>query len=617
MAEISEAPGTSNDASEAADKKNNNSETSNFDPKTMRKTKPGLKRLILTFTVLFSFLLGLPLLLKTIEIYRSPLPFRDIDLLSTSIESNPLLFPCKFHAIFVGFNHATSTSSTADKLGFSIIAHMQKFIGDNQDCGTCGGNNFTVSVTIDANTNCIQSQNGKITRSWQCGVLDSFKFDENLENSDEDFDEYLESVLGGQDINNGGKVYSVVVVNSDEEIRAVVGKYRHAWIRGRVLEENALEKIAEIFVKVFVNGGKEEGVIHGEFMPVGADGRIVLSFNLLNADPRDWIYDWNFQEIDEILLAPVIEALEPVANISVESQVLYHTPKSSFSYWDDKWESYLFSTKDMPFFVNSNEWHLDTSIAAGGRSKILQFVVYVPSVKECPLLLQLPDGEISMTNGFISPMWGGVMVWNPPGCLRDSESVNHLRHKISPKDLNKVFEVFMGQLRQLFGLKSASLYVGASGTYILLASNKGFTEWELDLLSRQHTCFNLLQSGTTLGSLSRLVQSLPRMIIMDEIGKQVKFSLKAANLARSNASVGNYDASSVYSRQARSFAEDAFYHPSMMSVSYFSFEHCFAVYSPFFLPVSLHVLLAAVREYRRYQKEKSKYLAWKAKEGSI
>lgn len=29
--------------------------------------------------------------------------------------------------------------------------------------------------------------------------------------------------------------------------------------------------------------------------------------------------------------------------------------------------------------MNSNEWHLDTSIAAAGRSKILQFVVYTLS----------------------------------------------------------------------------------------------------------------------------------------------------------------------------------------------------------------------------------------------
>ncbi|GFZ13472.1 GPI transamidase component PIG-S-like protein [Actinidia rufa] len=214
-------------------------------------------------------------------------------------------------------------------------------------------------------------------------------------------------------------------------------------------------------------------------------------------------------------------------------------------------------------------------------------------------------------------MWGGVIVWNPPGCSRDSENMHPLEHKISHQDLEKIFEVFMGQLRQLFGLKSNNLYVGKSGMFVLLASERGFTEWELDVLSRQHTCFNLLSCTTTLGSLSRLVQSLPRMIIMDEIGKQVKFSLEAANLAQSNASLGIYDASAVSSRQARSLAEDAFFHPSIMSVSYYSFEHCFAVYSPFFLPVSLHVILAAVREWRRFKQESKKYAAWKAKSGRV
>ncbi|KAK4381163.1 GPI transamidase component PIG-S [Sesamum angolense] len=178
-----------------------------------------------------------------------------------------------------------------------------------------------------------------------------------------------------------------------------------------------------------------------------------------------------------------------------------------------------------------------------------------------------------------SQMWGSVVVWNPSACLKDTEMEPHVRHKISPEDLKKIFEVFIGQLRQLFGLKSKGLLGDASGTLRLLTSEAGFTEWELDVLSRQHTCFNLLQCATTLGSLSRLVHSLPRMIIKDEIGKQVKYSLEAAKLALSNVSGGVYDASAVSSRQARSFAEDAFYHPSMMSVSYYSFEHCFAVYS--------------------------------------
>ncbi|XP_057508884.1 uncharacterized protein LOC130791671 [Actinidia eriantha] len=583
MAEISEAREASKDEHGSTVK----NISDNFDPNTMRKSKPGLKRLILSLSVLFSFLLGLPLLLKSIEIYRAPLPFREINALSNAIESSPLVFPCHFQAVFVGFDQ---NEWNVDKLRVSILGHMKKFMGDDLVCGTCG-DNYTVSVVYLGN---------------------GLDLDDKLK--DYDVDEHLESVLGSGEI-NGGKVYTVVVVKRDQEVKAVVGKRRHGWIVGRVLEVNAVEKIAEIFVKVFVNGGKEEGLIPGEFMPVGADGKVVLSFNLLNADPNDWIYDWDFQKIDEILLAPIIKALEPVANISVESQVLYHTPKSSFSYWDDELKSYILSTKDLPFFVNSNEWHLDTSIAAGGRSKVLQVVVYLPSAKECPLLLQLPNGEISMTNGFISPMWGGIIVWNPPGCSRDTENIHPIGHKISHQDLEKIFEVFMGQLRQLFGLESNNIYVGTSGTFVLLASKRGFTEWELDVLSRKHTCFNLNSCTTTLGSLSRLVQSLPRMIIMDEIGKQVKFSLEAANLAQRNASLGIYDASAVSSRLARSLAEDAFFHPSILSVSYYSFEHCFAVYSPFFLPVSLHVILAAVREWRRFKQESKKYAAWQTKSG--
>ncbi|RZB52353.1 GPI transamidase component PIG-S [Glycine soja] len=575
MAEISDSPSTSKSAEE-----NTQTQTPEFDLKTTRNTKPGVKRLIISVTVLFSFILGFPLLWKSIEIYRAPLPFDRIDAFSSQIESKPLSFPCHFQAIFIGFDFDFKVSH--GDVGATIARKMSD-LSHGGGCGGCGGN-YSVAVAVDR------------------GDINAFDFGEKLRGSDEDADELVKSVVSEY---GGGNAYSVVVVNEEGEVRSVVGKYRHAWIVGRVEEEEAVLHVAEVFVKVFVNGGDVEGSVRSEFMPVGADGRIVLSFSLLNADPRDWIYDWNFREIDETLLRPVIEALQPIANITVESQVLYHTPKSSFSYWDDKHGSHMFRTEDLPFFVNSNEWHLDTSVAAGGR--------YIPSAKECPLQLELPNGEISKTNGFISPMWGGVVVWNPQSCIKDFESMDPVRHTISPQDLLKLFEVLMGQLRQLLGLKSDNLYVGESGTSILLGSERGFTEWELDVLSRKHICFNLHSCATTLGSLSRLVQSLPRMIIMDEIGKQVKFSLEAAKFAQSNASIGIYNASAVSSRQSRSLAEDAFFHPSIMSISYYSFEHCFAIYSPFFLPVTMHVLLAALREWKRYKQENRKYLASKAK----
>ncbi|XP_025648802.1 uncharacterized protein [Arachis hypogaea] len=545
-----------------------------LDPKTMRTTKPGLKPVIITVIVPFSFILGFPLLWKSVEIYRSPLPFCGIEAFSSQLDSEPLHFRCQFQAMFLGFNF-TASNDVAE----AIINKMSLLNPNSSQCGNCGA--YEVSVVIDSGSSCTRTENSKVQCPFNCGEEVAFfggKF------NDEDVDELLRGCLGNVD--GGGNVYSVVVVNGGDkeaEVRAVVGKYRHAWILGRVLEEEALSRVAEIFAKVFMNGRSEGDSIRAEFMPVGADGRIILSFSLLNAEPRDWIYDWNFREIDEILLQPVIQSLQPIANITVESQVLYHTQKSSFSYWDEVLGSHISSTKDLPFFVNSNEWYLDTSVAAGGRSKMLQLVVYIPSAKECPLRLELPNGDLSNTNGFISP------------------------------DIQKLFEILMGQLRQLLGLKSDNLYVGQSGTYVLQGSERGFTQWELDVLSRNHVCFNLYSCAATLGSLSRLVQSLPRMIITDEIGKQVMISLEAAKFAQSNASAGIYDASAASSRQARSLAEDSFFHPSIMSISYYSYWHSVIIYTPYFLFVIQPVILPVLSEWKRYKQENMKFVAWKAK----
>ncbi|KAK1368461.1 hypothetical protein POM88_034553 [Heracleum sosnowskyi] len=68
----------------------------------------------------------------------------------------------------------------------------------------------------------------------------------------------------------------------------------------------------------------------------------------------------NFQEMEESLLAPIMRTLAPLANISIESQVLYHTPKSSFAYWDKEKESYIFSTKDLPFFAQQGPSNYNT-----------------------------------------------------------------------------------------------------------------------------------------------------------------------------------------------------------------------------------------------------------------
>uniref|UniRef100_A0A0D3EXL5 GPI transamidase component PIG-S n=1 Tax=Oryza barthii TaxID=65489 RepID=A0A0D3EXL5_9ORYZ len=565
-----------------------------------RTSKPGRKRLVLTASVLLSFLIGLPLLLKSTEIHRSPLPSDAIAALSRRLHSNPPSFPCGLHAVFLRSGRDPSEASVANRIEREISTQLV----DLPDASTAG--KISVSVTVESAGGC--SSSSKVASPWRCGAVTTA----DLGRGDEVFDELLDSALGDGG-GDGMRVYTVVFVDSDDLKRIVIGKHRHAWVVGKVDEAEVVSIIGKVFVKYFMNGGVEEGeasTVKREFMPVGSDGNIVLSFSLLNADPSDWVYDWEFENIGQRMLTPVIEALRPIANINIESQVLYHTPKSSYSYSDDKLGGNVLSVGDIPFFVNSNEWHLDTSISATGRSKVLQFVVYIPSARECPLYLQLPDGELSKTNAFISPMWGGVIIWNPPGCSFGSKPHGAL-DKMSSEELMETIEIFIGQLRQLFGLKSSYHTQSMDGVTKFITSPKGFAQWELDLLYRHHACSNLLSCLTTLESLSSLVQSLPRMIVMDEIGRQVELSLEAASLAQRNASLGIISAT-----RARALAEDAFFHPSVMSISYASIEHYFAIYMPFFAPVSLHVLLAVMKELKRYMVERRKYSAFLASQAT-
>ncbi|CAN8260181.1 unnamed protein product [Cochlearia groenlandica] len=74
----------------------------------------------------------------------------------------------------------------------------------------------------------------------------------------------------------------------------------------------------------------------------------------------------------------------------------------------------------------------------------------------------------------------------------------------------------------------------------------------------------------------------------------VKHSLKAAMLAQSNASLGVFSSSASSSREARSLAENAFFHPSIMSVSFFSYQHCLSVYTVSFLVSTTVIIILSI-----------------------
>jgi phosphatidylinositol glycan class S len=137
----------------------------------------------------------------------------------------------------------------------------------------------------------------------------------------------------------------------------------------------------------------------------------------------------------------------------------------------------------------------------------------------------------------------------------------------------------VAQLRTLFGLPPTVLDDSRTDTFGVPATARGFADWEVDVLLRRRAVMDVHASASTLASLSRLVSSLPNMVIMDEIGDQVTSSLTAAKAAREHAISGAYHATADAARKARGLAEAAFFQPSIMSLLYFPAEHQLAIYT--------------------------------------
>eukprot|EP01018_Ginkgo_biloba_P014014 Gb_40209 [translate_table: standard] len=274
-----------------------------------RRTKPGCKRLVLTISVLISFVMGLPFWLKSTEVYRTHLPYEAINSLANNLKSKPLVFPCHFNIILLELD-----SGNEDDLGLGqnledlrrlILEEVRLRINeDGMGHGGCG-NEYVVTVSLDSKDKCLRDGIGEGFPYWPCGLMGSslmeFLSDDDL------VDEFLEShsqrISGALDGNGG--LYTILVTgnrNGDKHShRTVMGKHRHAWIVGEFSDGSVVPLIGEVVVKHFMNGGsvvskRGLGFVtaeeKGEAMPLAADGSATLSFSLLNAEPADWIYDW-------------------------------------------------------------------------------------------------------------------------------------------------------------------------------------------------------------------------------------------------------------------------------------------------------------------------------------
>ncbi|KAM6461046.1 GPI transamidase component PIG-S [Liasis olivaceus] len=325
-----------------------------------------------------------------------------------------------------------------------------------------------------------------------------------------------------------------------------------------------------------------------------------ITFSLLNPDPKAHDVHWDIEGALERYVKPLLEKLSPVAEFSVDSQILYYAALGVTPRFDAGSSSYTLSVQSLPHVINPVEARLGSS--ASSLYPVLNFLLYVPERLHSPLYIRGKDGAAVPTNAFHSPRWGGIMVYNV-----EPEAANEtsLPRRVDI-DMVRVMEVFLAQLRLLFGISSGP---APEGALMESPGNEGLADWELDGLLWARTVENVATVSTTLTSLAQLLDKIGNIVIKDDVALEVCRAVESAQQAMAELSRGHLGPAFQASKAAATSSERAFFDPSLLHLLYFPDDQKFAIYIPLFLPMAVPILLSLAKmlwEKKQRQKEPTK-----------
>jgi phosphatidylinositol glycan class S len=260
--------------------------------------------------------------LKSTEIYRSPLPYASIEEHTQRVMGSSLVFPCFFQFIFIeqdSIHNEEPILKGLNEVVEKLYKSMHSLVTEhNSSYGGCT-TSFGVTASLHQGRRCWRVGDPEGVPVWPCGLGNLELYDDA--NSNNALDDYLnsysyEAQTHSKDhlsTNVRTGIYTILSINKlvhgvtdgynvHQPFKAVIGKYRHAWILGNRQEnmvgEEEISLMSDIAVRFFMNGGsfqyqnKVTVEEKGSSIPLAADGRAILSFSLLNAQPKDWIFDW-------------------------------------------------------------------------------------------------------------------------------------------------------------------------------------------------------------------------------------------------------------------------------------------------------------------------------------
>jgi len=300
-------------------------------------------------------------------------------------------------------------------------------------------------------------------------------------------------------------------------------------------------------------------------------GHIDIFLSILIPQPEYVTATWDISTATKQYLEPFLDNFP--LNFTIKSQVLYLTPLNIPAANSGSGPLEL-NPEDLGLAVNSVESVLASQ---SSNNPALNLLVYLPPIERAPLTI-----AESRTNSFLIPRWGGVHIYNY--ITEQSDNV-----KFPMKlDINmeKVVGVWVGQIRSLLGIEEVTAYE------TLPVPSVGIREWEKDFQLRHRLLENILDSKSTLSSLSHLLSQIPNIVIREDIGQMVVKAVEkvatSSALVEEDKLVEGYQAS----REALELSETAFFDQSLLALLYFPDDQKYAIYIPFFLPVGIPVIFS-------------------------
>jgi len=219
----------------------------------------------------------------------------------------------------------------------------------------------------------------------------------------------------------------------------------------------------------------------------------------------------------------------------------------------------------------------------------LHFVLYIPGRQQAPLHFVDDAGARTPTDAFLIPRWGGVAVLNPEAAVPS----------LTAAAMQPAFEAFTVHLRALLGVHALSAAVPDGVAVVVEPAPAAVSAWEVDAAGRLRTVRQATEAARTLRSLAALLERIPQIEVPPAAAAKVRDALAWLDASAAALAAAEYTAAVTASRRALAAAEAAFFDPAMVAQQYFPDEHKYAVYLPLVLPVSLPILVAALREWRR------------------